>query len=61
VAVHAIALQRHPIGPNISLLKNMNVNAPQLCQSDRHLMHRPAISKKDEIGYAPIQHDTIKE
>jgi hypothetical protein len=39
----------------------MNVNSAQLCQSDRHLMHRAAIAKKDEISYAPIQHGAIKE
>ena len=61
MTVHAIALQRHPIGPDIALFIDMDMNAPQLGHAQRNAVHRAAIAKQHEIGNGVVAGKSVKK
>ena len=61
MAIHAIALQCHPVGPDVAFLKNMDVDPTQLRHPQRNLVHRPAIAVKHQIGDPPGPNEAIEE
>ena len=61
IAVHAVFLQRHEVGPDIAFLKHMY---PQPAQP-RHLVSGgvigAAIAVQDQIGNAVLHNEIVKE
>jgi hypothetical protein len=48
--IHPAALDRDPVGPQVTFLKNMHPHIPISCGLDGRLVDRPGITEKNHIG-----------
>ena len=52
MAIHALALQRHPMWTEIALLEHMGAHSAGLAMRHSRSMHPPAVAEQDLIGNA---------
>src|SRR5690348_14970428 len=59
--VHAFPLERHPVGPEISLLQHMRLNVAHRRQTKSSHMMGTAVTKQYEVGNSMLTKEVVKE